>query len=251
MSINATQVRSDNPVFPNKFAVVMTRAIRRIRQYHYSNGLVMDNTLERFQMADPQLIRDVVYYRIFREETFGVGDAHAMSLIERVRYCCRLGLITTRLPPDGSAAVFLGVDPGASGAFALVDENGKPVDHIRLNETQHDIEAWLRGYTLQIIYCSIERVGAMPKQGVSSTFKFGTSFGFVQGLIVARALPHDFVIPSLWQGSMKCRTKGDKNVSKAAAQRLFPEVKMTHGVADAYLLAEYTRRMYHERAGRG
>jgi hypothetical protein len=37
---------------------------------------------------------------------------------------------------------------------------------------------------------------------------------------------------------MKCRTGGDKNISKARAQELFPRVKVTHKNADALLLAK-------------
>jgi hypothetical protein len=41
---------------------------------------------------------------------------------------------------------------------------------------------------------------------------------------------------------MQCLTKGDKNVSKAAAQRLWPKLKITHANADALLIAEYGRQ---------
>jgi len=37
-------------------------------------------------------------------------------------------------------------------------------------------------------------------------------------------------------------TGGDKNVSKRRAQELFPEIKITHAIADALLIAEYARR---------
>jgi len=40
---------------------------------------------------------------------------------------------------------------------------------------------------------------------------------------------------------MSCRTKGDKNVSKHAAQKLWPHLKITHRDADARLIAEYGR----------
>jgi hypothetical protein len=42
---------------------------------------------------------------------------------------------------------------------------------------------------------------------------------------------------------MSCLTKGDKNVTKSRAQELFPEVKVTHAIADALLIAEYGRRI--------
>jgi hypothetical protein len=48
---------------------------------------------------------------------------------------------------------------------------------------------------------------------------------------------------------MGCLTRGDKNVSKAKAQQLFPTMKITHAVADALLLAAYAQRLYQQRSG--
>jgi len=38
---------------------------------------------------------------------------------------------------------------------------------------------------------------------------------------------------------MGCMTKGDKNVSKRRSQELFPQIKVTHAIADALLIASY------------
>jgi hypothetical protein len=38
-------------------------------------------------------------------------------------------------------------------------------------------------------------------------------------------------------------SKGDKNVTKRRAQQLFPQLKVTHAIADALLIAEYGRRV--------
>jgi hypothetical protein len=37
-------------------------------------------------------------------------------------------------------------------------------------------------------------------------------------------------------------SKGDKNVTKAKAQQLFTQLKITHATADALLIAEFARR---------
>ena len=83
----------------------------------------------------------------------------------------------------------------------------------------------------------------MPKQGVASTFKFGQSFGFLQGILIAAEIPFELVTPQKWQRYLGCRTKGDKNITKARAQELFPDIKCTHAVSDALLIAEYGRRV--------
>lgn len=81
----------------------------------------------------------------------------------------------------------------------------------------------------------------MPKQGVASSFKFGRSYGFLIGLLTGLRIPYEFVTPQKWQKAMGCLTHGDKNISKAAAQRRWPNEKWTHATADAGLIAEYGR----------
>ena len=138
---------------------------------------------------------------------------------------------------------YLGIDPGGSGALALVNDDGVYVEHIKLKETEHDVGNWLRLWSPTIRFAMLERVSSMPRQGVASSFKFGQSYGFCIGLLTAYDVAYELTTPAKWQSAMKCRTKGDKNVSKAAAQRLFSgQVKVTHAVADALLLAEHCRR---------
>lgn len=145
-------------------------------------------------------------------------------------------------------SLYLGIDPGKSGAMALVDAKGVFVEAIRLSEPVGDIAEWLEQWIASkmsddwIDFAIIEKVGAMPRQGVSSTFKFGVSYGICQGLVAAAQIPHEFVTPAMWQKRMKCLTKGDKNVSKEAAKRLFPKAKITHKEADSMLIAEFCRR---------
>ena len=145
---------------------------------------------------------------------------------------------------DAVNYLYLGVDPGKSGAFACVDDHGN-VDFIKLAETEHDVATWLKQRGLRIKCGLLEQVSAMPKQGVASTFKFGASYGFCRGLLVSRGVRFETITPAKWQQQMRCRSKGDKNVTKAAAQRLFPSVKITHANADAILLAELARCCRH------
>ena len=83
----------------------------------------------------------------------------------------------------------------------------------------------------------------MPKQGVSSTFKFGVGFGFLVGCLTALKIPFEFVTLQKWQKALSCQSHGDKNVTKQKAQQLFPQIKVIHANADALLIAEYGRRI--------
>ena len=137
---------------------------------------------------------------------------------------------------------YMGIDPGYSGAVAVVDEDGGFLASVRLNATEHDVSEFVREHAPNVAFAVLEKVNAMPRQGVSSTFKFGTSYGFCRALLVCHRMSFEVVTPATWQRELKCLSKGDKNVTKAAAQRLFPGQKVVHATADAMLIAEYARR---------
>ncbi len=144
--------------------------------------------------------------------------------------------------------IYLGIDPGASGGIAIVWEmaRGRTTMAYNMPETESDTADILREYQqyAAITTCFIEAVHSMPKQGVASSFKFGRSYGFLRGLLIGLKIPFEEITPQTWQKEMNCRTGGDKNVSKAKAQQLWPELKITHALADALLLAECARRRH-------
>ena len=39
----------------------------------------------------------------------------------------------------------------------------------------------------------------MPKQGVTSMFRFWENFGFIQGLLTAYSIPYELVTPGKWK----------------------------------------------------
>lgn len=142
------------------------------------------------------------------------------------------------------SVTILGLDPGGSGAIACIDDSGEP-SWIKLDSTEADIARAVASWDAEHVvnFAFIERVHSMPKQGVSSSFKFGQSYGFLRGVLVALSIPFEEVTPQTWQKAMGCMSKGDKNVTKARAQQLFPGVNITHANADALLIAEYGRRV--------
>jgi len=138
--------------------------------------------------------------------------------------------------------IYFGIDPGKSGAIACIT-----FGQLRFKKndcTEQELSDWLASVVpcdLSACFAVIEKVNAMPKQGVSSTFKFGQSYGFLRGLLIAHRIPFEEVTPQKWQTALSCRSGGDKNVTKAKAQQLWPSHKLTHATADAVLLAEYCR----------
>jgi crossover junction endodeoxyribonuclease RuvC len=66
----------------------------------------------------------------------------------------------------------------------------------------------------------IERVHALPKQGVTSSFSFGLSYGLVRGVLAALSVPVSLVTPQEWKKSF--RLGASKNEARVIAARLFP-----------------------------
>jgi hypothetical protein len=140
-------------------------------------------------------------------------------------------------------AVYFGIDPGKGGSIAAMWSDGEPATHhCKLDSTEQDIPGFLRGFDLTNARAVIERVSCSPQVGVVSAFTFGRSYGFLRGLLAGFQVPFMEIAPAKWQKVMECRTRGDKNVSKAKAQQLWPKLKITHANADALLIAEYGRR---------
>ena len=144
--------------------------------------------------------------------------------------------------------IFLGLDPGKSGGVAV--HSGTIVIAECWPETESDIWDLLRTLTRSEpdLFAMIEKVHSMPKQGVASSFTFGRGYGFLRGCLVGLGIPFEEVTPQKWQKAMGCMSKGNKNVTKAKAQQLFPYLDVTHAVADAILISEYCRRV---RTGEG
>jgi len=140
--------------------------------------------------------------------------------------------------------IYIGIDPGKSGAMAIVWGDGQPAMSVcRFDATYADQAEWLSGFDLaDPIIAVIEKVSSSPQMGVVSAFSFGKSQGFLLGLLTAYKIPYHEVTPQKWQKAMGCMSGGDKNVTKHAAQKLWPHLKITHRDADARLIAEYGRR---------
>ena len=143
-------------------------------------------------------------------------------------------------------AIYIGIDPGKSGGVAFIDSDGKawagkmPTDPYRLDLLMREVRA--KG---DECYAYLEAVHATPQMGVCSSFNFGKGFGALEQCLSCLRIPYDLVSPQRWQKDMDCLTGGDKNVTKRKAQELYPELKITHAIADALLIATYC---YRERA---
>ena len=141
---------------------------------------------------------------------------------------------------------YIGIDPGKSGALALLTEDGQ-CTVVPFQESAYT--AILKAASGPSSVCCLEKVGAMPGQGVVSMFNFGHNLGYIEGLLQAFDIPYQLVPPQTWKKEF-CVTS-DKNTSIEVCRKLFPHVcllptarsrKPSDGMAEAMLLAEYARR---------
>ena len=138
---------------------------------------------------------------------------------------------------------YLGIDPGKSGGIALVWEDAQLYEAWKIPESERDL--WdLFNYTKEFtLFAMIEKVHSSPQMGVRSAFTFGQSYGMLRGMLIALEIPFAEVSPAKWQHWQKCKTGGNKNISKSRAQQLFPSLKITHAIADSLLIADYCRQI--------
>ncbi len=141
---------------------------------------------------------------------------------------------------------YVGIDPGAKGAFAVLDDGA--VDVLPLD--MDAFTAAMRRLDPKNTRVVLEHVSAMPGQGVVSMFSFGTGWGRIMGVLEALRIPYELVKPQKWKKAFSVTS--DKNSSIAVAKRLFPGIDLRRtershkdddGLAEALLMAEYARRM--------
>ena len=148
----------------------------------------------------------------------------------------------------------LGIDPGLSGALAILSDDGALELLADLPVVSDRTLKWIDGCALQSIILDalqgrpavamVERVSSMPKQGIASAFQFGVGFGSILGVLQALRLPIAFVRPAVWKQAYGLTR--EKRVSLHKARLMFPAAELHlakhEGRAEALLIAEYARR---------
>ena len=133
----------------------------------------------------------------------------------------------------------LGIDPGISGALALLEDGNllsvhdMPVASIRRGRTdKNEVEGnWLRNLITELGWidvCVLEQVGGFARkkgssesgQSASAAFNFGRSCGIAEGVVKGLSIRVVQVSPMKWHSWVSHR--GGKDESRAIASRLWP-----------------------------
>lgn len=168
--------------------------------------------------------------------------------------------------------LYIGVDPGVNGGIAVVDETAAAVRVWKMPDTNRDMVV-IFDEIKELGECRamVEKIVAAPRSMVTekclrcghtwSTSKArnspksmlvqGTNYGLILGGLIAANIPTEHVTASVWQRRFSLIFSRDQNLTitqkknkhKQCAQYLFPEIKITHYVSDALLIADYCRQV--------
>ncbi len=168
----------------------------------------------------------------------------------------------------------VGLDPGLSGAIAML-HNGKAIDAwampvedkqkkgkqvepqtlVSIANTVADYASSKLKLEFDSVVIAVEQVSAMPKQGISSAFNFGDSYGCARsfsGVVAFMLAPMAVhiinVTPATWKKAAGLSNR--KAWSLTLARRTFSNMrprlarKKDEGVAEALLLALYAHKTH-------
>jgi crossover junction endodeoxyribonuclease RuvC len=151
------------------------------------------------------------------------------------------------------ARVRIGIDPGLTGAIAIIHEDGvlledMPALQVGRGVVKREVNGAALAHILRpYIHDSqavLERTSARPGQGVASMFSMGVSRGVVLGVLGALGIPFIEAAPTTWKRAYGLSGK-DKSASRHEAIKLFPKLAVflkherDHNRAEALLLAQW------------
>jgi len=144
------------------------------------------------------------------------------------------------------------IDPGLGGAIAFL---GADLEVHDMPVTAGAVDAAQLAVLLrrELAVVVVERQQAMPRQGVSSSFKTGAGYGIVLGVVAALGHRIEVVAPGAWKRAAGVpkptelagpkRVTEMKDLSRRRAGEVFPGFahlwlrKKDHGRAEAVLMA--------------
>jgi hypothetical protein len=110
----------------------------------------------------------------------------------------------------------IGIDPGTNGGIAWITDGRACAE--KMPDTLQDL--WELVQDIQSngqCHAFVEQVHSSPQMGVKSAFTFGQGFGQLEMALTAAGISFERVRPQVWQKSLGCMTKGDKNITSEGA----------------------------------
>lgn len=150
--------------------------------------------------------------------------------------------------------LIVAIDPGLTGAIAFLRDGSyvavedmpivaKGIGSVKNEVSPAGLKQLIRKHLIEgeEVVAVLERVGAMPGQGVSSVFSLGDSFGCARAVLATANFPLTYVNPVTWKKHFKLTS--DKGQSRSLASRLFPSaplhLKKHADRSEALLMAQW------------
>lgn len=148
--------------------------------------------------------------------------------------------------------LYLGIDPGKSGAFALISKECDvkiledwPGNEVQLAQKIEDIVGIY--YVHNTILCALEHVHSMPRDAKKAAFSFGMNNGMWLQVLACNKISTIQVSPQKWKNALIKKSDGEKKQGSVnVASRIFPSMAhqlvgpkggLKDGRADALLIA--------------
>lgn len=153
-----------------------------------------------------------------------------------------------------SPVTIIAIDPGASGAMAVLTPERRLATFPYRSPTQakHDYaDVWRAAVARGLIIHVMEQVHASPVMSPSSAFAFGENFGIWRGILAGVTVYS--VTPSQWQREMGIPPVVQGPVRKRELKRIasqrYPDDHVTLSTCDAILIADYVWREIEAKGG--
>ena len=147
---------------------------------------------------------------------------------------------------------YIGIDPGVSGGFVMIDEEGD-MSAVKCPKKVIDMASTFLsavGDTApEDVKFLMERVWARPNNASSRAFTYGVNYGQWLGIAASQEIKMYTTLPNAWIKWIGCpkalqKTKR-KNWLKDKAKELYPNInKITLATSDAILIGHYAKEEY-------
>jgi len=134
--------------------------------------------------------------------------------------------------------MYIGIDPGKSGALCILDT-------LTFYSLENYIEVLANHKDAKVC---LEKVHALPNNGTRHAFAFGENYGYIRGILETLNIDYIEVTPAVWKKYFKL--SANKQESIALCHKLYPQVDLhrtprckneKHDYAEALLLAQYRK----------
>jgi crossover junction endodeoxyribonuclease RuvC len=161
--------------------------------------------------------------------------------------------------------LWIGIDPGLGGAVGILKPDAPaeffdtPTVSVKVGKGSRrayeltaivDFLVRLPVDELADVRAVLEKVHAMPGQGVTSMFSMGYGFGIWEMALAALGIPYKLVTPQRWKAAMIEGADRGKNAARLTAIKMFPHLaddlkfKVNADRAEALLMAAYCKQVW-------